>query len=550
MMFIVNNISTLQSIGAGDTLLDMCTNLPHLSRYTRKYQTFLNRKSFCLPSNHSEAHTIRHSLHSVVNDINIVHSVVSLPILEPLTPAKLEKLSLLTMSCLYCSIANATASSIVGITNAVSPKCSTNTAASAPGNQSGKSAEEEYDALAITVVERSLEIFSLVSNLIKYSTRAGGHILQNHLLIGVWLLVAGLQAQLSVSSLSAADKAKEEKGKSPSKARDGTGRINLMKVQQGFGVLSVALASHALTLMSALLEDVSVEAGPNRPPTPEPAPLDILATATALQRAATFFQAAPLNHLLFYLATISYRKACTLKRVQKHSLEGDTLSQSDSTTYYEDLLSCSEDSADEEEDSEPILGLWFEETLAPSDGSSTNTSKESNNEPTVERATTAIVPDNREPHGYISLATQIFQFMNQHLLGSRSIYVREYVMNGLVEQQMVILAAIIRDLDHEAARTETGTISVFYGATLGAMYSEFSQALSLYTHNLLTRNTLSETLQNTLLQHLGVSPWSTENASTASWPLQVYPRTLSVLAQVFYLIFNISKLKFQSRCFN
>jgi len=55
-------------------------------------------------------------------------------------------------------------------------------------------------------------------------------ILQNHLLIGVWLLVAGLQAQLTVSSFSAADKGKEEKGKSPSKARDGSGRINLMKV--------------------------------------------------------------------------------------------------------------------------------------------------------------------------------------------------------------------------------------------------------------------------------------------------------------------------------
>lgn len=59
---------------------------------------------------------------------------------------------------------------------------------------------------------------------------------------------------------------------------------------------------------------------------------------------------------------------------------------------------------------------------------------------------------------YISLATKIFQFMNKHLIGSRSTYVREYVVNGLVEQQMVILAAIIRDLDHETARTETGIV--------------------------------------------------------------------------------------------
>lgn len=56
-----------------------------------------------------------------------------------------------------------------------------------------------------------------------------------------------------------------------------------------------------------------------------------------------------------------------------------------------------------EEDSEPILGLWFEETLSPSEGSPTNTTKEANNEPKAERATTTIVPDNREPHGVGSL---------------------------------------------------------------------------------------------------------------------------------------------------
>lgn len=155
----------------------MCLNLPHLSRYTRKYQAYLNKKGFIFPANALEAHAIRHSLPSVAGDINIVHNVMSLRLMEPLTPAKLEKLSTLTMSCLYCSIAYATASSIVGITNAVSPKCSTNTSVGAQTGQSGlKNTEEEYDTLAITVVEKSLEIFGMVSNVIKNSTRAGGHV--------------------------------------------------------------------------------------------------------------------------------------------------------------------------------------------------------------------------------------------------------------------------------------------------------------------------------------------------------------------------------------
>lgn len=80
-------------------------------------------------------------------------------------------------------------------------------------------------------------------------------------------------------------------------------------------MLSVALASQALTMMSALLDDLQVETACCQESVSqgseleiEPANLDILGQFTALQRAAKFLAAAPLNQLLFYLATISYRK--------------------------------------------------------------------------------------------------------------------------------------------------------------------------------------------------------------------------------------------------
>lgn len=91
---------------------------------------------------------------------------------------------------------------------------------------------------------------------------------------------------------------------------------------------------------------------------------------------------------------------------------------------------------------------------------------------------------------------------------------------------MIILAAIIRDLDRETSRTEVGTISVYFGTQLGQLYCEFSGALTRFTHNLITHSNFTS-LQTCLLNHLGVSPWNTE-----AWPLQVYPRTLAVLAQV------------------
>ena len=85
----------------------------------------------------------------------------------------------------------------------------------------------------------------------------------------------------------------------------------------------MALASQALTMMSALLDDLQVETAcqdslsQGSEQDLEPASLDILGQFTALQRAAKFLAAAPLNQLLFYLATISYRKVISRPRILK-----------------------------------------------------------------------------------------------------------------------------------------------------------------------------------------------------------------------------------------
>lgn len=73
----------------------------------------------------------------------------------------------------------------------------------------------------------------------------------------------------------------------------------------------------------------------------EPALLTAMGNFTALQRVARILNATNLNHLLFYLAIVSCRKASTLRRL--HPPEGDTFSQSDSTTYYEDMIMCSDE---------------------------------------------------------------------------------------------------------------------------------------------------------------------------------------------------------------
>ncbi|XP_017783583.1 PREDICTED: E3 ubiquitin-protein ligase UBR4 [Nicrophorus vespilloides] len=529
-LFLKANVESLQGIKGGEILVDLCLSLPSIKKAHAKIEEALAGKAFSLPVNYVEATAVRNSLPSVVADVTLASSAINLPILEPLSLTKLDKLCNLSMAVLYCAVSQAAAGSVLAMGSAISPKCS------AVQSQSNHK-EEDLDANAVTVVEEALNMFSHIGTTIKNSTRAGGQIFQNYLMAGSWVLISGLQ--MHVSSCTAPDKSphlRDEKGRSPSKSRESTGsaRSSLLKFQQSFGVLSVALAERALTILSELFEDLHLEVSGGAASTlqSDPAPISIAGQFTALQRVARVLNAAPINQLFFYLAIVSYRKACTLKRI--HPPEGDTFSQSDSTTYYEDMIICSDVSTDEDDDSEPILGQWFEETLAPPE---TNESKNSNTEEDEAKQDQAdrgnsVVPEKGEANGFITLATNIFVFFNRHLLSSKCPYIARYLKTGFTEQQIIILAAIIRDLDKETSRTDVGTISVYFGQTLGQLYSEFSGALTRFTHNLVTHPSL-QPLQANLLGHLGVSPWNTDVPH--AWPLQVYPRTLAVLAQVLLL---------------
>lgn len=315
--------------------------------------------------------------------------------------------------------------------------------------------------------------------------------------------------------------------------------MNLTKIQQGFGGLSVLLASQALSTLEKLLEpNTALEAGEADAPTT--AGFDVTESYSHSQRLSRILTDLPLTQLLFHIATVSYRKSCNLKRIQK-SGDGETVSLSDSATYYDDDdFSCSEESSaaeeDDDEDSEPILGHWFEETITPpepkgGDGKggargsddARNASKSCHRNLDISLS----VPDKGEPHGYIVLATQVFAFMNDHLLWSPRL--KQYTAMSLSEHQLVLLAAIIKDLDRETARTETGTIAAFFGQSIGQLFNRFSYALARYTHNVLASELLSSSLQVALLNHLNINPWSDE---VEDWPLLVYPRSLTVLAQV------------------
>lgn len=60
LIFTQKSTASLQSLNAGDILVEMCLNLPHLLRYRNKYTAAISKKGFSLPSTHTEALLVRH----------------------------------------------------------------------------------------------------------------------------------------------------------------------------------------------------------------------------------------------------------------------------------------------------------------------------------------------------------------------------------------------------------------------------------------------------------------------------------------------------------
>ncbi|XP_067624888.1 protein purity of essence isoform X2 [Eurosta solidaginis] len=545
-IFATANIAYLQSLNGADVILDVCISLPILSRYRSKYQetiAAINTKSLYLPLTQVDAAQIKNTLSLMVTDISILWQALSLPIMQPLSPSRITKLSNCAISSLYCAVLTSIASSILSMCSATSSQKNQQSSGGGSGLQTKEA--DEADEHARFIVDKALEIYTIIGNVFKTSARS--HIYQNHLCFGAWILVSGIQGALGASgsgansnkSTALLDDALKSKiivsgvaQRTLDAPSTPTARVNLFKVQQGFGVLNAAIANHCIKLLGELVEDLKLESTCNdigvnntNQNLPEPASFDILENYTSLQRLIRVLNTATLHQLFTFLATVAYRKACALKRANaKDRTECEAISYSDSTTYFNDTLSCSDNS--EEDDSESYLGHWFKETLSPeaNDDAVNAQAQERNNEAQKSN----LVPAIDEPHEYLDLAAQIFCFMEQ-FFANKHAYLHRYVKAGLSDQQMLLLANILKDLDRDAARgeAEASTCAKWQAAMI-----RFSGAVGRYLHNLISASLLSESLQSNLLQNLSISPWSTD---TNAWPLQVYPSTLSVLVQILLL---------------
>ena len=107
---------------------------------------------------------------------------------------------------------------------------------------------------SVEIIEKSLELLNSMLSLVRESTRAGGHVLQNFTTMSAWVLVTGMIVQFTNTSAVAANEKKESGngGARKEASSSSSSRVNLAKAQQGFGVLSVALASQVMSNVGSI----------------------------------------------------------------------------------------------------------------------------------------------------------------------------------------------------------------------------------------------------------------------------------------------------------
>ncbi|CAG5041717.1 unnamed protein product [Parnassius apollo] len=485
--------SLLMELRAGFTVLKVCSSLPCLQRYLNRWQ--MAKESAIAPQFNSDVSL----LHFLVNEVHVCRLALSLPCLEPFTADRIATLSDIATAWLLCATAQAS----------LNPK------------------DEESEQQTATLVESALSLYNTVGETFKQSTRAGGYVYQNHLMIGAWVLLCGLH-----HSLAGAPYPSSVPGKSPAKAPSRP--YNLTKMQQGLSVVWVALGGRWLAWSGALLGDARLEALGCEPATAdEPAPLHVLDHHSAHERELRLAHAAPLHQLLVALGVVCYRKATNLKRavVQKQHQDADP-DRSDSTVYFQDMILCSEDSETDDEDSEPLFGLWFESTLVAPDAAeaAARAGTDANDNSDAPARPHAIVPDKAEPYSYIALATEVFTLLSAELISEGVERLGAGALQ-LHDSHQALLAALAKDLDRESARTDSGAISSCYGARLCALYAEFSSALVRYLHNLSSAPAFAA-LQPALHHQLaGAAPALAPDRSNIT-PLQVGPRVVKLLGSM------------------
>ncbi|KAI5731537.1 hypothetical protein M8J77_011810 [Diaphorina citri] len=551
-LFQSNALSFMLRSNAASILAGACLDLPLLSEYVSKFKEATEKKTFSFASSLNEANQIKNSFAALAEELTFVLNLFSTQdIFEPLSLEVIEKLSLVSMACLYCALNTAQVCSLSGVTTVI-PKSNSNTNVSGLNETAVSTPNRDSDSVfeqhALTIVEKSTELFDCTYGILKSSYRIFQSAIENHFFLGAWVLFTGLHTCLN----------KEEKPKSPNKLVRGLSQ----KLLLNFNNLFVALASHSLYIFDVLVSDASFtyssekiaeileqNSDPSKVPFSDEVPLCILEKSlNPINRINIILSQIPFMQFLLDLAFLSYKKSLLVKKLSKSS-------SSSKQNYY--LAELSDESViEEDEDSEPILGQWFEETIA---NLSEDTGKKSGDDKSSgpkerERDTTSsgskkyfgtYIHDKGEPVQYTLLAIQILKSLMKNFSPTTVPLLIQYEAEYF-SSNTATLAAFINSLDRDSwlnepemkANSSSG-LSDDEKTSMDSLGSDdfyLSHTLKTYVDYLMTTRIIKGNQEGQFLAQLNVLP-----NDSGPWPLVNYRRALCILLQSLLLKDNETK---------
>lgn len=535
------NLQNLQLLGGMNSLLDFVMTLSSIEPFVQTIQGMEEGAPLKLPYSLQDANNLSKSVKVMSKDLDIVSRILSLPLLEPsLKEDRLSKIMTIVHSSLYISASLTTAASIYYISGGKS-------SSSTPAIHREDSEDGESVLMMSDVIDSCLSLHKKVLTAFKNNLRVSTHFWQNSNLFSSWLLLSTLKFILALNPA----KISGSRGDAASSASH--------KARQGYTIQCLAIATHAVYSLNQMLDDLKVETPPdntftrlerlaaNLPTNSSSLQYNKFGCYSAWQRLEMLLSSVSLAHFLFSLTSVCYRKAGVLRAsrlshnqpqvltplsttssTEVHAIEllrtpsagGHTGGHSD----IEEECCFSSDDSSREEDSEPILGQLFREERTDFDSEEV-TKRGAAGYPSPDFPsfdTDRSHPkdcDRRDPQRHVALASSIIESLNANFVCSDLEAPKLYLKVSMTETQMIVISNIIKDLDRESSSGNSNSL-----------YQDFSRVMTSFVHNLIATDVLSDSLQVSLLTHLGVSP-----SSNSLWPLYIPPRTLSVMTQVLLL---------------
>lgn len=515
-------------------IVEALYNAPYTSVFVEYFKSSWQQKRYiCQPNICVSTASEKNSFVYLYEEIEFIHQMLQLDhIFKALSKDLKEKLSYVAIACLFAGL---------HVSHLCYLRNSPNVVAAMRDAEANGSINKEADGaviekFALMIVERSINCFDRVAEIHRTANIQVQNVTENLYFGAAWLLFTGLNDTLFQEV--------ELTCKRSDPCRENPSVIN-------FNNMYVAIASYAIHCFEILASDASfVMSTENRANIEnetfihKPLPADI-ASLSPTQRIEAIFAQVPFIQLLLDIAFICYRKSSLERKIAIQRPKSATEEIS------EDVMVDEEDNDDD--DSEPILGQWFESTVG-------NCTEDTPKKKADEKGSAAKEEgasffsilcrtqfgiksvEKTETVGYILLTNQIFNSLNEIFRGCKFPVFCTYEKN-YYESTISTLAALIKEIDrdpwfvedwYENIETDDLEANESNKSKLilpnREIFLRFSNSLKNYVDYLITHKVISANQSVVLLDHFGLNVRSGE-----PWSLVNHRRALCILLQVLSL---------------